>query len=125
LTTVSGCGKTHLTHEKLSFPAARALLSCREDSLERRIAAILAADMVGFSRLTELDEAGTLQRQKDLRLSLIEPTIRRHNGEIIKLTGDGMIVEFTSVVEATQCAVIIQKEMVARSQDEPEDRRIL
>ena len=92
--------------------------------MERRIAAILAADMVGFSRLTELDETGTLVRQKQHRLDLIDPTIQKYNGRIIKLTGDGMIAEFSSVVEATQCAVIVQGEMAARESDVPEDRRI-
>lgn len=92
--------------------------------MERRIAAILAADMVGFSRLVELDEAGTLDRQKRHRLDLIAPAFARNNGRIVKMTGDGLIAEFGSVVEAVQCAVAIQKEMGAREQDQPEDRRI-
>jgi adenylate cyclase len=93
--------------------------------LERRIAAIVAADMVGFSHLIELDEAGTLIRQKQHRLELIDPTIRRYNGRIIKLTGDGFLAEFSSVVEATQCAVLIQRDMAPLEAEVPEDRRIL
>ncbi|MCA0871868.1 hypothetical protein LCL97_13600 [Seohaeicola saemankumensis] len=92
--------------------------------MERRIAAILAADMVGYSRLVELDEAGTLARQKRHRIELIDPTFERFHGHIVKLTGDGLIAEFGSVVEAVQCAVTIQKEMAAREADQPEDRRI-
>lgn len=92
--------------------------------MERRIAAILAADMVGFSRLVELDEAGTLERQKRHRLDLIDPTIRDHHGRIIKLTGDGLIAEFNSVVEAMQAAVLVQRAMPAREAEVPEDRRI-
>ncbi len=92
--------------------------------MERRLAAILAADMVGFSRLMEADEIGTLTRQKRHRAELIDPRIEAHGGKIIKLTGDGMIAEFPSVVEAVQCAVTIQREMDAREADEPEDRRI-
>jgi class 3 adenylate cyclase/TolB-like protein/Tfp pilus assembly protein PilF len=92
--------------------------------LERRIAAILAGDMVGYSRLIELDETGTLARHRKHMLELIDPTVERMNGNVVKLTGDGMIVEFGSVVEAVQCAVAIQKEMLAREEDQPKDRRI-
>lgn len=80
--------------------------------------------MVGFSRLMEADEVGTLTRQKLHRAELIDPRIEAHGGKIIKLTGDGMIAEFPSVVEAVQCAVTLQREMDAREADEPEDRRI-
>ena len=92
--------------------------------MERRIAAILASDMVGYSRLIELDETGTLERQKRHRLELIDPLFEQFNGKIIKLTGDGIIAEFGSVVEAVQCAVTAQKEMAAREADIPEDRKI-
>lgn len=92
--------------------------------MERRIAAILAADMVGFSRLIERDEAGTLARQKRHRLDLIDPMIAKYNGRVVKLTGDGMLAEFGSVVDAVQCAVSVQKDMAAREADQPEDRRI-
>ncbi|MBE1283337.1 MAG: hypothetical protein GJ676_08485 [Rhodobacteraceae bacterium] len=92
--------------------------------MERRIAAILAADMVGYSRLIELDETGTLERQKRHRLDLIDPEINRHHGKIIKLTGDGLIAEFASVVEAVQFAVQVQQEMAVREADIPKDSRI-
>jgi class 3 adenylate cyclase/TolB-like protein len=92
--------------------------------MERRLAAILVADMVGYSRLMEADETGTLARQKRHRAELIDPRIAAHHGSIVKLTGDGMIAEFPSVVEAVQCAVSIQREMEAREGDVPEDQKI-
>lgn len=92
--------------------------------MERRLAAIFAADMVGYSRLMEADEVGTLARQKVHRTELIDPKIEAHGGRIIKLTGDGMIAEFPSVVEAVQCAVSIQREMAAREAEVPEERKI-
>ncbi len=92
--------------------------------MERRLAAILAADMVGYSRLMEADETGTLTRQKRHLAELIDPRITAHHGSIVKLTGDGMLAEFPSVVEAVQCAVSIQREMEAREGDVPEDQKI-
>jgi adenylate cyclase len=92
--------------------------------MERRLAAIFAADMVGYSRLMEADETGTLTRQKRYRTELISPKIETHRGRIIKLTGDGLIAEFPSVVEAVQCAVSIQREMAVREADAPEESRI-
>lgn len=92
--------------------------------MERRLAAIFAADMVSFSRLMEAKEVGTITRQKRHRAELIDPKIAAHGGHIIKPTGDGMIAEFSSVVEAVQCAVSVQSEMKAREADVPEDRRI-
>ncbi|MEM7749476.1 MAG: adenylate/guanylate cyclase domain-containing protein [Pseudomonadota bacterium] len=92
--------------------------------MERRLAAIFAADMVGFSRLMEADEMGTIARQKRHRAELIDPKVEQHGGKIIKLTGDGMIAEFPSVVEAVQCAVSIQSEMAAREADVQDDRKI-
>ena len=92
--------------------------------VQRRLAAVLAADMVGYSRLMELDEVGTLARLKTHRLELIDPTIAKTNGRIIKTTGDGMLVEFHSVVEAVQCAAEIQRRMARRNSDVPPDRRI-
>ena len=80
-------------------------------AVERRLAAILAADMVGYSRLMEADEAGTLARLKTHRLELIDPAIAKNSGRIIKTTGDGMLVEFQSVADAVQCAVEIQRRM--------------
>jgi len=84
---------------------------------ERRLAAILAADMVGYSRLMEVDEAGTLARLKTHRLELIDPSIAKNRGRIIKTTGDGMLVEFHSVVDAVTCAAEVQRRMARRNAD--------
>jgi adenylate cyclase len=92
--------------------------------MERRLAAILAADMVGYSRLMEIDESGTLARLKTHRVELIDPAIAKNRGRIIKTTGDGMLVEFHSVVDAVQCAIEVQSRMARRNADVPEDRRI-
>ena len=86
-------------------------------TVERRLAAILAADIVGYSRLMEADEAGTLARLKTHRLELIDPAIAKNRGRIIKTTGDGMLVEFPSVVEAVRCAAEIQRRMARRNAD--------
>jgi adenylate cyclase len=91
---------------------------------ERRLAAILAADMVGYSRLMEADERGTIARQKAHRAQLIDPKINEHHGRIVKTTGDGMLVEFASVVDAVACAVAIQRAIVEREADVPEEQRI-
>jgi adenylate cyclase len=91
---------------------------------ERRLAAILAADMVGYSRLMEADERGTIARQKAHREELIDPTIAEHDGRIVKTTGDGLLVEFGSVVDAVACAVAIQRAMAAREGEVAEKRRI-
>ena len=93
-------------------------------SVERRLAAILVSDMVGYSRLMEFDEEGTFARQKAHRRELIDPTIGGHNGHIIKSTGDGLLVEFASVSDAVQCAVAIQTAMIDREALEPEASRI-
>lgn len=92
--------------------------------VERRLAAILAADVVGYSRLMAADEAGTLARLKALRNELIEPRIAEHRGRTVKLMGDGALVEFPSVVEAVQCAVEIQEAVAERNVELPEDQRI-
>lgn len=84
---------------------------------ERRLAAVLAADMVGFSRLMEVDEIGTLARLKTHRIELIDPAIAKKHGRIIKTTGDGMLVEFHSVVDAVLCAVEVQRRMARRNSD--------
>ena len=90
----------------------------------RKLAAILAADVVGFSRLTGADEDRTLARLRALRSDLIDPTISVHNGRLVKSTGDGAIVEFRSVVDAVRCAIEIQNGMVERNAGLPQDRRI-
>jgi adenylate cyclase len=84
---------------------------------ERRLAAIVAADMVGYSRLMEADETGTLARLKTHRTELIDPAIAKNNGRIIKTTGDGMLVEFRSVADAVLCAAEIQRKMARRNAD--------
>src|SRR5260221_953910 len=80
--------------------------------VQRRLAAILAADVAGYSRLMGADEEGTVARLKALRAALIGPTIARHNGRIVKTTGDGLLVEFASVVDAMRCAIAWQDAMV-------------
>ena len=91
----------------------------------RKLAAILAADVVGYSRLTSADEDRTLARLRALRSDLIDPTIAVHKGRIVKRTGDGSIVEFRSVVDAVRCAIEVQNAMVERNEGVPEDRRIV
>jgi adenylate cyclase len=92
--------------------------------LERRLCAILAADVVGYSRLMGEDEAGTLERLKSLRKELVQPGITARKGRIVKLMGDGLLAEFPSIVEAVQCAVDIQAAMPDREPGLPEDARI-
>ena len=90
----------------------------------RKIAAILAADVVGFSRMASADEDGTLARLRKLRAELIDPTVASQNGRVFKRTGDGALVEFRSVVEAVRCAIAIQNAMIERNVGMPADRRI-
>jgi class 3 adenylate cyclase/pimeloyl-ACP methyl ester carboxylesterase len=90
----------------------------------RRLAAILAADVAGYSRLMGADEEGTLERLKATRRELVDPKITEHRGRIVKTTGDGMLVEFASVVDAVRCAVDVQREMAERNADVPAEKRI-
>ena len=90
----------------------------------RRLAAILAADIAGYSRLMGADEEGTLTRLKALRAELIDPGIAQHNGRIVKTTGDGMLVEFGSVVDAMRCATQVQEAMREWSAGVPPAERI-
>ena len=92
--------------------------------VERRLAAILAADVAGYSRLIEADEEGTLGRLKALRGDLIDPKIADHKGRIVKTTGDGLLVEFASVVDALRCAAEVQAAMAESNDPSPPDRRI-
>ncbi len=92
--------------------------------MEHRLAAVLAADMVGYSRLMEIDERGTLARLRAHRIELIDPAVAKNQGRIIKTTGDGMLVEFQSVTDAVRCAVEIQERMGRRNADVPDGRRI-
>jgi adenylate cyclase len=91
----------------------------------RKIAAILAADVVGFSRMASADEDGTLARLRALRGDLIDPTVAAHNGRVFKRTGDGALIEFRSVVDAVRCAIAVQKAMIERNASLPTDRRIV
>jgi adenylate cyclase len=90
----------------------------------RRLAAILAADVAGYSRLIGADESGTLQALKAIRAQLIDPTIAAHNGRLVKTTGDGLLVEFGSVVDALRCATEVQAGMAERNATVPADKRI-
>ena len=92
--------------------------------MQRRLTAILAGDVAGYSRLMGEDEEGTLARLKAHRRELVDPTIDRHSGRIVKTTGDGILVEFASIVDAVRCAVAIQRTMAARNAEVPEHQRI-
>jgi adenylate cyclase len=93
--------------------------------MERRLTAILAADVAGYSRLMGADEEGTLARLKACRRDLIDPGIARHRGRIVKTTGDGLLVEFASVVDAVNCVVEVQKAMAGRDEAVDDDHRIV
>ena len=95
-----------------------------EARVQRRLAAILAADVAGYSRLMGADEEGTLAALKELRRGLADPKIKEHRGRIVKTTGDGLLVEFASVVDAVRCAVEVQHEMAERNVGVPDERRI-
>ena len=97
----------------------------KEATIERRLAAILAADIAGYSRLMGHDEVATLRALKAHRRELVDPTIARHHGRIVKTTGDGMLVEFASIVDAVGCAVSIQRGMIGRNEAVPRDRQII
>jgi adenylate cyclase len=95
-----------------------------EDRVDRRLAAIWAGDIAGYSRLMGLDEEGTLRQLKGHRKELVDPKITEHRGRIVKTTGDGMLVEHASVVDAVRCAVDIQRGMVERNTNAPPEKRI-
>jgi Adenylate and Guanylate cyclase catalytic domain len=95
-----------------------------EVRVERRLAAILAADVVEYSRLMSLDEEGTLAALKAHRRELIDPLLTQHHGRIFKTTGDGILIEFGSVIDAVRCAVVIQQGMDERNASVAENRRI-
>ena len=96
-----------------------------EPRVQRRLAAILAADVVGYSRLMERDEAGTLASLKARRKEVLAPLLASHRGRVVKLMGDGVLVEFGSAVDAVQCALELQKGFAQANQDVPEDMRII
>ena len=96
-----------------------------EGRVQRRLAAILAADVVGYSRLMEADDEGTLARLKAIRREVFDPAIARHHGRLVKLVGDGALVEFASAVDAVLSAIAIQEQTTARGRIEPSERRII
>src|SRR5580692_2332542 len=95
-----------------------------EERVERRLTAILAADVAGYSRLMGADEEGTLAALKTLRREVADPKIKEHRGRIVNTTGDGLLSEFASVVDAVRCAVEVQREMATRNAGVPAERRI-
>lgn len=96
-----------------------------EERAQRRLAAILAADVAGYSRLMEADEVGTLSALKDRQKSILTPLVARHLGRIFKLIGDGVLVEFGSAVDAVECAVALQLAFAAANAEIAADRAIL
>jgi adenylate cyclase len=96
-----------------------------EDRIQRRLVAILAADVVGYSRLMELDEVGTLATLKSRRKDIVQPLVAQHQGRVFKVTGDGIMVEFGSAVNAVQCAIDLQQAMAEAASEQPEDRLIV
>ena len=91
---------------------------------QRRLSAVVCVDVVGYSRLVGVEEAGTLARLRALRAELVDPRVAEYGGRIVKTTGDGLLIEFGSVVDAVRCAVAVQREMAGRDGELPEDRRI-
>ena len=89
------------------------------DHTERRLAAIVSADVVGYSRLMGRDDAGTLAALRDHRTQLFDPAIAEHGGRIVKTMGDGLLLEFTSVIDATRCAIAVQEGMTVRNGNVP------
>jgi adenylate cyclase len=96
-----------------------------EERAQRRLAAILAADVVGYSRLMEADEAGTLATLKGRRRDILQPLLAKHRGRVVKVMGDGLLAEFASAVNAVQCAVDLQKGMAAANDGQPADRHVV
>src|SRR5437879_10233477 len=95
-----------------------------QDRIERRLAAILAADVAGYSRLTGVDEEGTHVRLQAHLRALVDPKVAEHRGRVVKNTGDGMLAEFSSVVDAVRCALDVQRGMAKRNSEVPDEKRI-
>ena len=110
--------------ESVNTAAADATGASQAANVERKLAAILAADVVGYSRLMGLDEEGTLEQLKSHRRELFDPKIIEHRGRIVKTTGDGLLVEFASVIDAVRCAVEVQRGMAERNADADPERRL-
>src|SRR5271155_295507 len=113
--------QSNSTRSPLCYPGWRPRGGMNEN---RKIAAILAADVVGYSRLAGADEDRTLSRLRALRSDLIDPTIAVHKGRVVKRTGDGLISEFRSVVDAVRCAIEVQNGLIERNVGVPPERRI-
>jgi adenylate cyclase len=94
------------------------------ERIERKLAAILAADVAGYSRLMGADEEGTLARLKSCRRELMDPEIAEHRGRVVKTTGDGILIEFPSVVDAVRCAMDVQRGMAERNANVTDEQRI-
>jgi class 3 adenylate cyclase/pimeloyl-ACP methyl ester carboxylesterase len=118
---------TAISALKVAMQVAQIVLgpTMKEGSIERRLAAILAADVAGYSRLMSQDELATLRALKAHRRELVDPIVAKHHGRIVKTTGDGMLVEFASIVDAVSCAVSIQRGMIGRNEAVPDDKRIV
>src|SRR6201987_224698 len=98
--------------------------SLTSENVQRRLVAVLAADVAGYSRLMGADEEGTLAQLKTIRKTLVDPTIAAHRGRIVKTTGDGMLVEFASAVDAARGAAEVQRSMAKQNTNMPQDARI-
>ena len=96
-----------------------------DERIQRRLAAVMAADVVGYSRLMETDEAGTLAALKSRRRQVLQPLVTRHHGRVFKVTGDGVMVEFASAVNALQCAIDVQHAMADANATLPEELHIV
>jgi hypothetical protein len=96
----------------------------KQQRVQRRLAAILAADVAGYSRLTCTDEECTIARLQGLRRELIDPAIAEHRGRIVKTTGDGILIEFASVVDAVRCAIEVQQGTISRQAEQTSDQRL-
>src|SRR5215472_13003296 len=105
-------------------PEGIVMANSKHGRIERKLAAVLAADVAGYSRLMGADEAGTARALREHRAA-IDPVVASHGGRIVKTTGDGLLLEFPSIVAAVECAVAVQKLMAERNADVPEDRRML
>jgi adenylate cyclase len=114
-----------LAHGRVFDDRSEGSIEATASAATRHLAAILAADVAGYSRLMGADEEGTFDRLKALHRQLVEPKISEHHGRIVKTTGDGMLTEFPSVVDAVRCAVEIQRAMVDRNAETAEDKRII
>src|SRR5262249_8834705 len=106
------------------IPIVEREIALATERVERRLTAILAADVAGYSRLTGLDEEGTHAQLQDHLRSLFEPKIAEHRGRVVKNTGDGLLAEFSSVVDAVRCALDVQRGMGERNADVPQDKTI-